>query len=169
MHFLLDTNVAVAANGKSDAEPACVTAAIDRLLRLKASEVLILDDSFLILNEYDRNLHATGRPGPGDDFYLWALRNRHNPQHCEQITLELDEGESFAAFPTAPELAAFDPADRKFVAAARTHAANPPVVNATDRDWHEHLPALTQHGVRVEFVCPQEMTRPRRQNSSSAP
>jgi hypothetical protein len=36
------------------------------------------------------------------------------------------------------------------------------VVNACDKDWHEHREALEQHGVRIEFLCPEEMTRARR-------
>ena len=60
-----------------------------------------------------------------------------------------------------PELADFDLSDRKFVAVALTHATNPPVVNATDSDWHHHREALLRHGVRIESVCPAEMTRAR--------
>lgn len=94
-------------------------------------------------------------------FYQWALQNHRNSQRCELVTLALADDGSFAAFPTAAELAKFDPADRKFVAAALAHPANPPVVNATDKDWHEHHVALRSNGVRVEFVCVEEMTRPR--------
>lgn len=161
MHFLLDTNVAVVANRKSDAGPACVKAAAERLVRLKTSEILVVDDAFLILNEYGRNLNSAGKPGVGDDFYLWALRNRHNPRHCEQVALALDEDGTFAAFPKATELASFDPSDRKFVAAALTHPARPPIVNASDTDWHEHREPLNAHGVTIEFICPEEMARPR--------
>lgn len=162
MHYLIDTNVAVTANKKSDAGPACREAAAQRLVQLQLHEILVLDDAFQILNEYDRNLHSAGQPGVGDAFYLWVLRNRNNSRHCEQVTLELAEDGSFAAFPTAPELAAFDLSDRKFVAAARTHPARPPVVNATDSDWHHHREALERHGVRIDFICPAEMDRPRR-------
>lgn len=162
MHYLIDTNVPLAANGKSDAGPACVLAAVQRLIRLQSDEKLVLDTSFFILKEYQNKLSPTGQPGVGDAFLLWALRNHTNPRHCELITLEVAEDSSFLAFPTDPALTAFDPADRKFVAAALTHEANPPVVNATDKDWHEHHAALTSNGVRVEFLCPEEMTRPRR-------
>lgn len=161
MHFLIDTNVAVTANRKSDAGPACQEAAGQRLVQLQQHEVLVLDDAFLILSEYDRNLHSAGQPGTGDAFYLWALRNRNNPRHCVQVTLELAEDGSFTAFPTDPALAAFDPSDRKFVAAARTHPAQPPIVNATDTDWHKDHAALMRNGVRIEFICAAEMARSR--------
>jgi len=48
------------------------------------------------------------------------------------------------------------------VAVALTHATDPPVVNATDSDWHHHREALLRHGVRVESIYPAEMTRARR-------
>jgi hypothetical protein len=162
MHYLVDTNVPLAANGKSSAEPGCMRAAAARLRQLQLAEILVLDAGFLILKEYQNKLSPTGQPGVGDAFLLWALRNRSNPRHCELMTLETAEDNSFAAFPNVPELAAFDPSDRKFVAAARTHPARPPVVNATDSDWHHHRESLEQHGVRIEFLCPAEMDRPRR-------
>lgn len=161
MHYLIDTNVPLAANGKSSAEPPCVLAAVQRLRQLQRGEVLVLDDSFLILKEYQNKLSPTGQPGVGDAFLLWAWRNHANPRHCELVTLEPAEDGSFAAFPTDPALAAFDPSDRKFVAAARTHPANPPIVNATDTDWHKDYAALTSNGVQIEFICLAEMTRPR--------
>lgn len=162
MHYLIDTNVAIVANGKSDAGPACVLAAIERLERLIAGEILVLDDAEHILTEYRRHLSPHGQPGTGDQFFRWIWEQAaYNPQHCAQVALALDEDGHFAAFPAAPELADFDPSDRKFVAAARTHPAAPPVVNATDTDWHHHRDALAAHGVQIEFICLAEMTRPR--------
>ena len=162
MRYLIDTNVAIVANGKSAAGPACVLAAIERLEKLIAGEILILDDAEHIVTEYRRHLSPSGQPGTGDQFYRWLYEQAaYNPQHCEKVTLALEENGSFVAFPKSAELAGFDPADRKFVAAALTHAARPPVVNASDKDWHEHRAALQNHGVAVEFLCPEEMTRPR--------
>ncbi len=163
MHYLIDTNVAIVANNQSNAGPACVLAAIERLERLIAGEIIVLDDADHILQEYRRRLSPSGQPGTGDQFYRWLYEQAaYNPQHCEKVTLALDEDRNFAAFPKAAELAKFDLSDRKFVAAALTHPANPPVVNACDKDWHEHHEALGQHGVRIEFLCPEEMTRARR-------
>jgi hypothetical protein len=98
----------------------------------------------------------------GDAFLLWAWRNFDNPHHCTVVPLaKTDEGH-FTTFPNAPELSDFDLSDRKFVPAARTHEANPPIVNATESDWHHHYEALTRHAVRVALICPAEMTRPDR-------
>lgn len=135
---------------------------IERIEQLKAREILVLNDAFHILNEYDKHLSHRGQPGFGDAFYQWALRNRHNSLHCEQVSLEISENGSFSAFPSVSELTKFDSSDRKFMATTLTHPTNPSVVNAADKDWHEHHPALSRHGVRVEFICPAEITRPRR-------
>jgi predicted nucleic acid-binding protein len=160
VRYLIDTNVAVAANGKSDANPACVLAAIERLERLIAGEILVLDDADHILTEYRRHLSPHGQPGTGDQFYRWIYEQAaYNPQHCEQVTLQQEEDGSFAAFPKTAILANFDPSDRVFVAASLTHPSRPPVVNATDTDWHHHREDLAQHGVHVEFLCPGEMVR----------
>lgn len=162
MHYLIDTNVPLAANGKSDAGPGCVLAAVQRLMQLRAGETLVLDAGFLILKEYQNKLSPTGQPGVGDAFLLWAWRNHTNPQHCNLVALELAEDGGFSAFPADPKLAAFDPSDRKFVAAALTHSANPPIINATDTDWHKDLEPLMRNGVRIEFLCLEEMTKSRR-------
>ncbi len=56
MHFLLDTNVAVVANGKSNAGPLCVTACVARIEQLKAGEILVLDTAFHILGVWSRRM-----------------------------------------------------------------------------------------------------------------
>lgn len=163
MRFIIDTNVALAANNKADVGPACVLRAIERLERLMVGEVIVLDDAFLILTEYGHKLNPKGQPGPGDAFFQWVLQHTRVLHRCEQVALALAEDGSFAAYPPAAELSKFDRADRKFVALALTHPARPPIVNACDKDWHEHHEALGTHGVDIEFLCPEEMTRPRRQ------
>ena len=162
MHYLIDTNVLIVANNKSHVGPACVLHTIERLEKLMAGEILVLDDAEHILSEYAGYSNYSGQPGAGDQFYRWVREQAmYNAQHCALVPLELNEDGDFTAFPTAPELADFDLSDRKFVAAALTHPARPPIVNATDTDWHHHYAALQQQGVEVEFLCPDEMTRPR--------
>lgn len=103
-----------------------------------------------------------GSPAPATSFTAGSTAQAaYNPQPCEKVTLAMDEDGSFAACPKGDELVKFDPCDRKFVAAARTHPAAPPVVNACGKDWPEHHEALSRHGGVVELLCPGEMTRPR--------
>ncbi|WP_071837826.1 hypothetical protein [Hymenobacter norwichensis] len=162
MYFIIDTNVPLTANNASSAGPECVRAAIARILQLQSAEILVLDDNFLILREYQNKLNTSGQPGLGDAFLLWALRNHTNSAHCSLVHLLVSIDGNFTDFPSDPRLISFDPSDRKFVAAARAHHANPPIVNATDSDWYHDRVALTENGVQLEFICPQEMTLARR-------
>lgn len=158
---ILDTNVLLAADGKSDAAIACVRAAKNRLDTVREQGGLVIDAGFLILKEYGNKLSPLGPNTPGNAFLKWLLQNKATPALCEQVALELADDGSFTAFPSDPALAAFDPSDRKFVALALTHPERPVIVNATDTDWHKDQEALERSGVRLEFLCPAEMTRAR--------
>jgi hypothetical protein len=159
--YILDTNVLLVADGRSSAALACVAAAKARLEAIRQEGILVLDTECLVLKEYGNKLSPVGPNTPGNAFLKWAWQNRANPLFCEQATLARRDDGTFAAFPSDPALAAFDPSDRKFVALTLTHPEHPPVVNATDTDWHKDREALTRNGVRVEFLCPAEMTRTR--------
>ena len=134
MYYLIDTNVPLTANNMSSAGPECVRAAIARIQQLQQAEILVLDDTFLILKEYQNKLSPSGQPGLGDAFLLWAWRNHTNPTHCSLVHLATNAEGHFTDFPSDPNLNFFDPSDRKFVAAARAHPHSPPIVNATDSD-----------------------------------
>lgn len=159
--YILDTNVLLTADGKSDAAVGCVRAANTRLEEVKEKGILVLETSFHILKEYGNKLSPLGPNTPGNAFLKWALQNKANPLYCEQVTLALTADGSFAAFPNDPDLVNFDPSDRKFVAAALTHPERPVIVNATDTDWHKAQPTLERNGVRLDFICPEEMSRVR--------
>lgn len=62
----------------------------------------------------------------------------------------------FEEFPGDEELADFDRQDRKFVAVALTSVNDPTILNAVDSDWWDHLEALNNNGVKVEFLCPEQ-------------
>jgi hypothetical protein len=50
-----------------------------------------------------------------------------------------------------------DLSDRKFVAVALASGSAPDLLNAVDSDWAEYYPALTRHGIRLTFLCPQHV------------
>ena len=157
--FVIDTNVPVTANGMAgQADIHCVEACIDALVEAKKATV-VLDDLDLIMTEYRRHLSPSGQPGLGDMFMKWLHQNQGRPQCCEFVHLTPRDGsnEDFEEFPDDTELASFDRADRKFVAAARTSRHRPRVVNATDTDWWIYRQVLKKNGVRVKFLCPQCM------------
>lgn len=61
----------------------------------------------------------------------------------------------FAEFPQSASLAGFDPSDRKFVAVALAHPHRPAIANAVDSDWRNYESVLAEHGIKVEFLCPE--------------
>jgi hypothetical protein len=155
MRAVVDTNVAVTANGKSpQASLLCKRACIERLLQLKQNGKIVLDDFWLVLREYKDNLSESGQPGVGDAFLLWVLQNWKNPNASEIYTLARapDHPENYLAFPVDRDLVDFDRNDRKFAALAIVSGA--PVWNAVDPDWWENRTALQRNGIQIEFLCP---------------
>ena len=163
MMVIVDTNVAVVANGKSEqASEECVDTCIGRLEQIIRGETkLVLDADWIILDEYSRNLSSSGKPGTGDRFLAWSLRNRTNPEQCElvSVTPVTNLENEFEEFPKDSELANFDPDDRKFVAVAIAHCEKPPILQAVDSQWWVFRDALSRHGVTVEFICEDDIQR----------
>ena len=159
MRVVVDTNVPVVANKASpQASEACVIICGQRLQDIQRYHILVLDDGWHILREYMDNLRSGGQPGTGDAFLKWTLTNRNNPQCCEQVHITpkddpQDRGD-FKEFPNDAAFVGFDRSDRKFVAVALTHPERPPILNAVDPDWWQYHDALTEHGIRLEFICP---------------
>ena len=158
--FVVDTNVPVVANGRSEqADPNCVIACINALCDVRATGIIVLDDAMQILHEYMTNLSMSGQPGAGDLFMKWVWSIQADQERCEQVRLtphHLDPNE-FEVFPDDGDLAGFDRSDRKFVVAALTSRKKPVVLNAVDSDWAHHYAALTRNGVQIDFLCPQHV------------
>jgi hypothetical protein len=166
MKAIIDTNVPIVANGDaSQTSPECALVCIQRLQEIMSNGQLVLDRQWQIVGEYMRRLCSSGQPGIGDAFLKWVLINRANPQRCELVDITPvdpnDPNETdFKEFPTGdPALEDFDPADRKFVAVACAHPEHPPVFQAADYKWWRFCEALAAHGVRVEFLCEDDLQR----------
>ncbi len=151
--IVVDTNVLIAANGKSQqADSECVLACIEALLTAtKGKQSILLDASDLIMGEYRRRCSYSGAPGVGDMFFKFL----HDHQWSEtsiiriQIQETSDADGGFANLPPNN----FDRNDRKFLAVAE--AGDGQVVNATDKHWPEHADFIASLGVRVCELCPQ--------------
>jgi len=157
---IVDTNVLVVANGKaSHVGIECEKACLEKLIRIRNNGRVLVDQSDFILAEYKRHLSHSGQPGLGDAFFKWLWDNQAQASICTKVDISPEDGSgtSFAVFPTDPELAGFDLSDRKFVATAIASEENPPILNATDRDWWQFREQLQNHGVSIEFLCPQHM------------
>lgn len=155
---VLDTNVPVVANKSTPhANQECILACVRALRQFQDGRMLLLDDKGLILDEYRKNLSASGQPGPGDAFFRWLWDNQANERHCRAIAVTPNDDLGFEEFPDDPRLGSFDVDDRKFVAVAVASTTDPEVLNASDTDWWHYLVPLNDHGVSVTFLCPELM------------
>ncbi len=154
MTVVVDTNVVVVANGKSQqASTTCVVTCVERLQQIIVGEVkLVLDDEWHILDEYMRNLRSSGAD-VGDRFLRWLLTNKD--KMCDFVSITPIDGSEneFHEFPMDPALANFDPADRKFIAVALAHSDKPPILQAVDSVWWNYRNTLKQNGVTIDFIC----------------
>jgi len=156
MTAVVDTNVAVVANRRSpQASMDCILSCVESLEQMVRQGQVVLDDRWAILSEYMRYLSRTGQPGVGDAFLKWILTNLGNRDRCELVSITPVDGDSgsFHEFPMDPALANFDPSDRKFVAVARAHSSNPPILQAVDWEWWTYRDLLKSHGVEIRFLC----------------
>lgn len=155
MYQIVDTNVLLVASNKApQSSPTCVLTCIKYLQNFQKSGILVIDNNWLIINEYKRKNSQSGQPDVGDAFLKWVLINQANPKRCEKVTITQIAENDFAEFPRSPSLEKFDPSDRKFVAVALTHHAKPAIANAVDSDWRNYEQALNEHGVALNFLCP---------------
>lgn len=156
MNFrVVDTNVAIVASNRTPhASSDCVLACITVLEDIVSSDGIVMDDGMLIFEEYRSRLSISGQPGVGDVFFKWVFNHHFNPARCELVSLTLDSVREFMEFPDDPRLSGFDRADRKFVAVALKSVNSPIVLNAVDSDWWNDRDVLAQHGVNIQFVCP---------------
>jgi hypothetical protein len=150
--YVVDTNVAIVANGCTDPRPPsvdCRIAAVTFLQTVLESGKIVVDLAGEIQAEYRNHLNASGQPGVGDRFYQEVLNSA--PRMIERIELPRREDGEYADLPQAVIDANFDPSDRKFAALAKREDL--PVINATDSDWLNHREILENNGIRVRFVC----------------
>jgi len=155
MYQIVDTNVLLVASKKApQASLTCVLACVKYLQNLKESGILVIDSNRLIIREYENKNCGSGQPNVGDAFLKWVLTHQATSR-CEQVSITQIAENDFAEFPRSQSLEKFDPSDRKFVAVALTHHAKPAIANAVDSDWRNYEITLAEHGVRLNFLCPE--------------
>jgi hypothetical protein len=172
--IVIDTNILLVADGQAPhMSPSCRLECLKRLEKTRATEQVVLDYQRTILTEYGNKLNPSRRsPSPGGAFFKWLLVTQCNPKHSTMVNLTpLKEDETrFAEFPPDTELeAAFDPSDRKFVAAAYVHPEKPPILESSDSKWLGWEESLRGHGIRLEVLCRGELEQIRRRKTASIP
>jgi len=155
MHRVIDTNVLIVANNRESPQASyeCIISCIKWLQSFEKSGILVIDNNWLIIKEYQNKVNSSGQPGVGDAFLKWILLNRSNPHRCEKVQITQIAEYEFKEFPKSESLQKFDPSDRKFVAVALTHPQRPAIANAVDFGWNIHKDPLSEHGIEIEFLC----------------
>ena len=156
---VVDTNVMVWANGRSNNFYKCVLKCIAVLKEIRKRGRVAIDDCNLILDEYRRVLHQSGQPGVGDSFFKWLFDNQAVVEICERVTITPNEENpnEIIEFPNHPKLIDFDPSDRKFVAVSAVHPDHPRIHQALDSKWWGYKDTFLECGIVVEFICPDEI------------
>ena len=156
LRCVIDTNVAVTANGSNDGAPASCTAASARALQqVMARGHVFVDDGGHIVAEYRKNLRTRGQPGPGDVFFRWLLTHEWGGARVTRvaITPRGNAADDFTETPPSSSGVRYDPSDRKFLAVAAAHPDHPPILQSFDSKWWGWREPLRDHGVEVHFIC----------------
>lgn len=151
---VIDTNVLLVANGThADVSNACRKVCIERLLARQREGVVVLDDQYLILREYQKKTHPNQPKGVGDAFLKWLLQHHGNCSRVHQVNICETGPDEFGEFPDPMLQPSFDPPDRKFAAVAHAHPEKPTIWQAADCKWLNWWPQLAAKGVEVDFLC----------------
>ncbi|QEY59200.1 hypothetical protein FXF61_08485 [Pseudomonas sp. C27(2019)] len=160
LKVVIDTNVLLVANQQhSDVSAECVAHCIERLQALQSTGVVVIDDGFIILAEYQNKTRINPPRGVGDVFLKWLLRNMGNAQRVEMVSVTQTAIDCYAEFPDQALQAEFDPPDRIFPAVANAHPDKPIIWQAADCKWIDWWPTLAEHAIKVEFLCAADAQR----------
>ncbi len=149
MSNVIDTNVLIVANGKSEhSSIECELKCIE-FINFSMSERVALDESQLIMDEYQKHCCYSGAPGVGDIFFKYLYDHQYSSKLIRLVNIVKidDEARSFEQLPVNE----LDPSDRKFLATAVEANAN--IVNATDSDWQEQEELMNLLKVTVSQIC----------------
>jgi len=158
MKWVVDSNVAIVANGKANhASKQCELRCVEFLeaaVSDKLKYIVCLDLHGKIVDEYRSYLSYSGQPGTGDIFFKFLHDNMYGDKRVKLVSITPidDETRGFDELPVNT----LDPSDRKFLAVARVAKAK--IVNATDSDWHEQHALTKSLHVAVEQLCPEHAT-----------
>lgn len=155
---MIDTNVLLVANGSHQGvSAACRAECVSRLVARQKAGVVVVDDAFRILREYQRKTQPNQPKGVGDVFLKWLLQNVANQLRVHQVPLTETAPKEFAEFPDSTLQPQFDASDRVFAAAAHAHPNKPVIWQAADCKWLAWWPQLSAHGIEVDFLCPTDV------------
>jgi len=157
---VIDTNVLLVANQQhDDVSQDCIASCIEHLQKIQTEGIVVIDDGFHILGEYQNKTNINPPRGVGDVFLKWLLRNMGNPKRVEMVNISPVGVDLYAEFPDPNLQAEFDPPDRVFPAVANAHPDKPTIWQAADCKWIDWWQTLAEHGIKVKFLCAADALR----------
>ncbi|MEO3891235.1 hypothetical protein [Nonomuraea sp. B5E05] len=142
----------IVANGKADhVGSSCTESAIEFLEHIENHGVVVLDNSWLIFEEYEKYCSFKGQPGVGDHFFLYLHRRQAVSRHVQKVDITPDGNGSYEEIPDS--LQAFDPSDHKFVATVIADERKSVIANCADSDWREAAQMLKKNQIVVMELC----------------
>lgn len=154
--YVVDTNVAVVANGgqEVDTELECRLACVEALEEAYSRQIVLVDDKGLLFDEYKKHLTFADAQRVGNKFFKHIWSNQYRQDRVRRVPItpcdDIDDEER-RGFEELPENH-LDISDRKFLATALVGEAV--ILNATDGDWAEQRDLTTRLGVTVRQLCP---------------
>ena len=157
--FVIDTNVAINANGKTkkgepaQGSPECQLICSKLLANCKDIHI-VLDDKNLIMSEYRKNLCHNEQP-LGNAFFKYLHNHQYSSDkiHTVTITPLNDNSYDFAELPENT----FDKSDRKFIATAVVAQAII-LYSADKEDWKkvEQSGLIGNLQIQLKDLCPND-------------
>lgn len=156
--FVVDTNVAIAANGRNThADDECQLACVENLESIMRDGIIAIDRDGLIFEEYINRLslgEGFDNKGVGNMFLVHVFNNQYKNDYVRMFDVmpSIDDPDDLKGFEELPENQ-LDRSDRKFLAVAVV--AEGVILNALDGDWNEQQALTDRLGVEVRQLCPQ--------------
>lgn len=154
-YLIIDTNVPLKAaniHPEDEIDRNCSQSCLSFIKSLMDSnDIVVLDKGREILKEYQRNIDLNSEDNVASQFLIWLLRNLMTDK-VDQYEITKTGNNTYEEFPNSPDLNGFDRSDRKFVALANAHPANPSIYNGSDTDWWDYKDALAREGIHIVFL-----------------
>lgn len=146
--YVVDTSVFLTAQGDANQmSPDCQNTALIFIRDLSRNHNLCLDQTQKIVREYRNKI-------PRLSFIDELINRMLSRNRIDFVPIEFDLAGD-ALLPNTCEVT--DRSDRKFVAVALAHPAQPPIFNASDTDWLENEKELNACQVKITHLCEREL------------
>ena len=157
MEYVVDTNVLLVANGQSDMSLECQDACVRFIQSFWGQHILVIDDQYRILGEYQHKLNAK-RNGIGDKFLKLVLTRLSSIKQVSLTPLS-NSTFDFKEYPGSLSSVDIDLSDRKFFALSHANNTETPIAQASDSKWIGWAEALQEAGITVHFLCKGELSK----------